>query len=353
MVAIAVIVVKRSGAKPAQIDDNFVIEVKRGALEIEIIETGKIQPREKVELKSKVSGQVEAVFVEEGQLVKKGQLLLKLDPVDYKREVAHADADVAQARNALAFAKITLERRKLGMEGQVTSKMELDSAENDVRVRQVALTTAAVSLGAAQDRLRYTQIFAPLDGTVIQRGVNPGEVVVPGVQATFDGKSLLTVADVSTLIVKVDLNQIDVAKVRLDQTAILSLDALPGKTYEATVTKVAPASIKPVGKDVEVFPVEARLTSADAAIKPGMTADVRIRIATKGDALHLPIEAVIKDNAKSFVHRVIVKNKKRDIEKVEVTVGARNDREIEVLTGIAEHDRILIKPPVADNELKL
>src|SRR5438105_5418699 len=144
-----------------------------------------------------------------------------------------------------------------------------------------------------------------MDGTVIQRGIQPGEVVTPGVQATFEGKPLLTVADLSVLIVKADLNQIDVAKVQLGQKVTLTLDALPGKTYEARITKVAPASTTPKGKDVDVFPVEATLTGADDQIKPGMTADVRVHIDTRHDVLSLPIEAVAKEAGKTFATRIL------------------------------------------------
>src|SRR5439155_13276478 len=121
------------------------------------------------------------------------------------------------------------------------------------------------------------------------------EVVTPGVQATFEGKALLTVADLSTLLVKADLNQIDVAKVKIGQDVTLTLDALPGRKYEAKITKIAPASTLPKGKDVDVFPVEATLLSRDGeatGIRPGMTADVRVHIDIKKSVLSLPIEAV-------------------------------------------------------------
>jgi multidrug efflux pump subunit AcrA (membrane-fusion protein) len=159
----------------------------------------------------------------------------------------------------------------------------------------------------------------------------------------------------STLLVKADLNQIDVAKVKLGQKVTVTLDALPGKTYDAEITKIAPASILPKDKQVDVFPVEATLTKADAAIKPGMTADVRIHIEKKEHVLALPIEAVVKENGKQFVSKVVpAENGKQKTDKVEVTVGARNDREIEIASGIKEGDKVLIKPASsAENEYKM
>src|SRR5262249_38248736 len=163
-------------------------------------------------------------------------------------------------KNALEFSQLSLDRRQKGLEMRGVAQMDVDTAASDVRAKKVALQTATVAFNAASDRLRYTRILAPMEGTVTERGIQPGEVVVSGVQATFEGKALLTVADLSTLIVKADLNQIDVAKVKLGQKVTLTLDALPGKSYEATITKIAPASITPKDKQVDVFPVEATLT---------------------------------------------------------------------------------------------
>jgi HlyD family secretion protein/macrolide-specific efflux system membrane fusion protein len=354
VVAVAVVFAGRSGAGRKDVDSSLIVTVKRGDLAIDVVESGKVQPRERVEVKSKVAGQVERVLVEAGAQVKLHQLLLKLDPTDYRREQAMRDADVAQAKNALEFAQLNLERRKRGLEGRGVAQADVDFAINEVKSKTVALQTAQVALAAAEDRLRYTQILSPIEGTVIERGIQPGEVVTPGVQATFEGKALLTVADLSVLIVKADLNQIDIAKVQLGQKVTLTLDALPGKTYEAKVTKVAPASTTPKGKDVEVFPVEATLAKADGMIKPGMTADVRIHIETKPKVLSLPIEAIVKDTGKAYVTKISIGDKgKQRSDRVEVTLGARNDREVEIASGIADGDRVLIKPAsAAENEIK-
>ncbi|MDB4965989.1 MAG: putative rane protein [Myxococcales bacterium] len=346
---------KRGGAGPKELDQSLITAVKRGDLPIDVLETGKVQPREKVEIKSKVAGQVLKVFVDAGQQVKKGQILLQLDPTDYEREVSRTEADVAAAKNALEFSQLSLDRRQKGLEQRGVAQMDVDTAASDVRAKKVAVQLTTVAYNAASDRLRYTRVISPMDGTITERGIQPGEVVTPGVQATFEGKALLTVADLSTLLVKTDLNQIDVAKVKMGQKVTITLDALPGKTYEAVITKIAPASITPKDKQVDVFPVEATLAKADALIKPGMTADVRIHIEKKEKVLALPIEAVIKEGGKQFVQKVVpAENGKQKTDKVEVKVGARNDREIEIASGIAEGDKVLIKPgSSAENEYKM
>lgn len=345
----------KSRARAAPLDPALVLTAKRAPLVLEILETGKVFPREKVELKSKVAGQVTEVRVKEGEQVKKGAVLLVLDPSDYQREVARAEAEVAQAKNSIDLATLTLARTTRAVAANVASTSETEQHAHDLTAKNVALRIAEVSLGTAQDRVRYTRMLAPMNGTVIQRAIEPGEVVIPGIQSTFDGKPLLTIADLSTLLVRVNLNQIDVAKVSIGRKAILTLDALPGKTYEATITKVAPASVKTVGKDLETFPVEALLATTDGLIKPGMTADVRIILDTKPGVIALPLEAVTKEGAQSFVTRVTDgADGATKTDKVEVTVGARNDRDVEIVKGLNEGDRVLVKPaPATENETKL
>lgn len=350
----AVYFTQKSEAPTVPTDTKLRVDVKRRDLVIEVVDTGKIQPKEKIEIKSKVAGQVTQVLVEEGDRVKKGQLLLKLDPTDFEREVAKADADVAQAKNALEFAELSLERKKRGLQDRGVAQFDVDLANNELKTKTIALKSAEIALATARDRLRYTQIGAPIDGTVIELGIKQGEVVTPGVQQTFEGRPLLTIGDLSTLIVRSELNQIDIAKISKDQKVSLTFDALPGKTYEARVTKTAPAAIKPKGKEVEVFPVEATLVEADETIKPGMTADVRFLIDVKPNVIAVPIEAVVKAEGKSSVTKIVVAEGIEKTEKLEVTVGARNDREVELAGGVAEGDKLLIDPASSkENEVEL
>lgn len=339
----------KSNAKPPPLDPALLVTVTKKPLEVEIIETGRVTPHERVEIKSKVPGQVARVLVREGAVVKAGDVLVVLDPTDIQRELAKADADLARAVAQRDFAKVALDRAERGVDQGVAPAFELAQTRHDQRTSLAALRGAEVARAVAQDRLRYTKIVAPIDGTVIARTIEPGETVVPGIQSTFDGKSLLTVADLSSLLVVVNLNQIDVAKVEVGRKATLTLDALPGRTYRATITKVAPASVKMTGKDQEVFPIEATLEAPDGAVKPGMTADVRVHLDAKPNVLVLPLEAVRKESGKSFVTRVVAGRP----QKTEVQVGLRNDREIEV-AGLGEGERVLLRPEsAAENETKL
>ena len=358
LIAGVVFVAGRSRATVTPIDAALVVTVQKRALEVEVLETGRIQPREKVDIKSKIAGQVASVLVKEGVHVTKGEVLVILDPIDYQRELAKADADVAQANAALDFARLSHARAKRGVEQSIVARTELDLAAHELRAKGVSVQSAEVTRSVARDRLGYTKIVSPMDGTVIARGIEPGEAVVPGVQSTFEGKALLTIADLSSLLVKVNLNQIDVAKVSVGRAATLTLDALPGHTYKALVTKVAPASVKLAGKEQEVFPIEASMEAPDGLVKPGMTSDVRIHLDAKQGVLVLPLEAVVKESGRTFVLRVLPAERGEKVEsrteKVEVVLGLRNDREVEIASGTSEGMRVLLRPAsAAENETKL
>jgi macrolide-specific efflux system membrane fusion protein len=348
------------GASSETIDKALLAKVKRAELEVVVLETGRVEPRLQTQVKSKVGGQVIEVAVEEGAKVKKGQLLLRIDPADYRRDVARMEAEIAQSREMLAFSELQLRRTEKAHGAAIAAAAELDQSQHEAVMAHARLRSAEVALATARDRLRYADIEAPFEGTVIQRNVQPGEVVVPGMTATVEGKPLLVLADMSVLLVKIDLNQIDVARVRLGQKAELLLDALPGKKFAATVTRVAAAAATTVRSNgatgPDAFPVEASLdTSQDLSqIKPGMTADVRILIEKKPQVLVLPIEALVVEKGKSWAQLVERGAGGRDpkTNRREVTVGARNDRELEVAGGLAEGDEVLIKPPAA-NEVKM
>lgn len=341
----------------AALDPTLLAKVSRGELEIAVVELGKIEPREKVGVKSKVAGQVDKIFVEEGMAVKIGQLLLSLDPIEYQRSMVRARQEVEKASAGLDLARIVLNRRKQALADHAIAQVEVETAENELKMRRITLDQAKENLSVADDQLRFSRIVSPLDGTVIQRSIRVGETVVPGTMATLDERALMVVADLSTLIAKAELNQIDVAKVQLGQRVTLTLDALPGRTFQATVTKIAPAAILPKGKDVETFPVEATLADpGKGEIRPGMTADIKIHVETKKGVLKLPIEAVLKEKGQSFVNKVsrdLLGGSATETKRVEVKLGARNDREQELLEGVSEGDEVLIRPPSAEaNEFK-
>jgi macrolide-specific efflux system membrane fusion protein len=355
LVVVAAVVGGRKRGAAARLDKSLITTVRRGDLDVTVLETGRIEPRAQAQVKSRVGGQVTAVTVQEGEKVKVGQLLLRLEPTDYQRDVARQEAEIEQQRLALDYATLQLARSEKARAVSIAPQTELDQARHEAATARARLVMSRVALATARDRLRYTAIEAPIAGTVTQRGINPGEVVVPGVTATVEGKPLLVIADLSTLLVKIDLNQIDVARVRKGQQAEITVDALPGKKFSAHVSKVAPAAVTSTrAQGADVFPVEAQLDAAQdlAEIKPGMTADVRIVVATEKNVLLLPIEAVVTSKDQSKVTVIDEGGRKPQTTVHDVIAGARNDRDVEIKSGVHQGEKVLINPP-APSELKM
>lgn len=377
----------------------------RGDLEIVVTETGRIEPLTKVDVKSKVAGQVQAVRVQEGQQVKQGDVLLELDATDARHNLAQAEADraVAQAELAgltagprpadLAEAQANLQEalarqhradeertraRKALAANSLTprewdlargeadeadaavaaahsklARVEAGAAPDEVAEARAKLRKAEVALQSAHDQLAYCVVRSPITGTVIHRGIQVGEMVTPGVAETGNREPLLTVADLSQLVVESNINQIDVGKLGVGQTVTIRVDTLPGEAFHGDVYKVAPAAVEGRDKDVQLFPVEVRVDPhGEKRLKPGMSADIDIFVRKKTDVLLLPIEAVARDvdgdGLVTLVHKK--SNGQWAREKRMVRLGSSNESEIEIRSGLKEGDQVYIDPaPARDN----
>lgn len=350
LVAVALVALLGGGAafanaqsKGEEFAAELVKTVESGRLEMSVTDFGRVEPKERIELKSRVSGQVTQVLVEEGDSVKAGQVLLQLDAHDYQRTVAASQTRLEKAQNELKRAEIETARTERGVSAGVVPQIELDQARINLRGARIAVEQARVELATSSDSVNYATIRAPMDGTVIARNIQPGEMVTPGVQASFDGKSQLTVADLSHLLVRVELNQIDVTKVQLGQEASAKVDAYPGESFKAKVTRVAPAAVKSTrGQDLLLFPVEVELLEGHGRIKPGMTAEVRLQLGAVEGALLLPIEAVRQKEGKREVTVLTGEGKAQKQEVREIEVGQQNERMVQVTKGLSAGERVLV-----------
>ncbi|MEQ1570436.1 MAG: efflux RND transporter periplasmic adaptor subunit [Myxococcota bacterium] len=334
-----------------KLDDNLVRVVQRGDLVDEVSESGKIAPAFEVDMKSKVSGEVASVDVAEGQVVHKGDRLYTILDTEYARDVTLAKVAVSKAKLELENAEVERVRREAALKSRGISEAEYDMAARQVELARVGMNSAWVQLQAAQDRLAYCIVGSPIDGVVIRRNVEPGEVVTAGMTATVNGEPQMTVAQMDRLLLELDLNQVDVAKVSVGQAARILLDAYPGEEVTGTVSQIAAAGHLDSARGIDVFTVKVEVdpTQSSVDIKPGMTAEVRIRIGDYPSVVKLPAETVFEEDGKSFVWRVVDDGtgaKKK--EKVEVTIGRRSDQEVEVVSGISEGDSFYAAAEVKD-----
>lgn len=279
---------------------------------------GRVQPVTEVKISPDVSGEIVELNVEEGQQVKKGMLLLKIKPDTYQSMQERATAtlnsskaQLEQTRSQLVLAEQTYERQKQLFEQQAISEADYQSAEAQYRSLQAQVRTAEfnirsaeASLKEADENLYKTTIFAPSGGTISKLGVELGERVVG--TATMAGTEMLRIADLSQMEVRADVNENDIVRVELGDTAAIEVDAYLGRKFKGVVTRIANTATGTGGTDqvtnfevrIYILPESyADLVRDDEAgqemspFRPGMSATVDIQTDTR-HTLSVPIQAV-------------------------------------------------------------
>jgi RND family efflux transporter MFP subunit len=338
------------GGDAEKLDDALIRPVEKGDLLDEVSESGKITPAFEVDIKSKVSGEVTEVRVDEGQAVHTGDLLLTVDRTEYEREVAQARVSLKEARMRLVNAQTEEKRNAQALAARGIAEIEYTQAKQQAQLATVEVERAKLNLQQSEEQLSWTQVTSPIDGMVIVRNIEPGEVVTAGVTATVNGEPQLTIAEMDRLLLELDLNQVDVAKVALGQSAKILLDAYPGHDVVGTVTQIAAAAHTDATRGIDVFKVKVEIdpSKSDVAIKPGMTAEVRIQIGDYPGVVKVPVETIFQEEGKSYVYVVKDDAGTPKKEKTEVQVGHRSDREAEITSGLAEGDKIYAQAEVKD-----
>ncbi|MEP7028916.1 MAG: efflux RND transporter periplasmic adaptor subunit, partial [Candidatus Eisenbacteria bacterium] len=271
---------------------------------------GAIEPRTIVKISADIPGRVVHLAVHEGDDVKRGQLLLELDNTQYDSSVRQTQASLvaarsraAQAATAWKLAQAQYERRKALFERKLLSTQEMDTAENDYASARSAADAAredvsrlSAALTGARDNLSKTTYRSPIDGKITALNIEEGEIVVTGTMNNA-GTQILTVADISRMLVKADVDETDVVDIRPGQTAKITVDALPDTTFAGVVTEVgnsASRETNTAGASGQTnFEVKVLFHDTVAAVRPGMTADVEIEVKRADKALAVPIQSVV------------------------------------------------------------
>jgi len=283
------------------------VKASRGNLTLSVSANGTVEPEYTVEIKSKASGVVEKVLVQAGQPVKAGDLLVQINPIVEKRRVNQALATlrIARARASsswykLKFTRAQLKRdRKLLKKGLVSREavavLEKEAAvqAGDNRVSAAQIGKDKESLREARDRLAETKIKAPIDGIILERLVQPGQIVASGTNSVSGGTTLLKIADLSRLFVRVKVDEADVAKLTPKMAVRITADAMPGKTFGGRVLRVSPQGS--IESNVTVFQVIVEVDEQGSkALKPMMSANIEIIIDERREVVLLPQKALRK-----------------------------------------------------------
>lgn len=393
VILIIVLVTLKSKGIIGDNDDSKQVETSK-VDEITIIETvsatGKIQPEIEVKISSEVSGEIIALPVKEGQVVKKGDLLVKINPdlytSGYNRTISNlsgSKAGLSQADANFKEAKASYERNKTLFDKGIISKSDWDKAiatfEGAKANKESAyynVQSANATVKEAKDNLGRTTIYAPADGTISSLGVELGERVLGTQQMT--GTEILRVANLNNMEVEVDVNENDIVKINIGDSTKIQVDAYLKKEFKGIVTSISNSASEATTADqVTNFKVKVRILKESyldllegkpatySPFRPGMTATVDIITKRKEKVIGVPISAVviksdttatksyeIKDEGED--KKVATKNDKK-FECVFVKVGNKakirivktgiqDDTNIEVVSGLNKGDVVIVGP---------
>ncbi len=301
---------------------------------------GDLEPLESVDVKPEVSARVEKIFVEVGARVGKGERLFQLDDTELKSQRASLLTDIEGARLRMVQAARDLGRAQALFGKKLISQEVFDRQQTNLDVSKTDMEKAERQLQVLDDRLAKTVIMAPMEGTVLAIPVNVGQVVV-GAASVNAGTLLMTFADLSRMLIKVHINQVDVAKVQFGQTVTFTVDSVPDLELTGRVSLVAPQAT--VKSGVKGFEVRVQIDRPDGRLRPGMTADVVFPVAESKQAVAVPLSAVFLEDEKQ--HVVYVRKAEGEPERREVKTGITNLDFVEIKAGVAEGEEVLLTRP--------
>ena len=324
-------------------------KVIRGDLNLIVAASGVVTAYTEVEVKSKAGGEIIDFPFEEGDLLKKNDVVVKLDPGTEQSRVNEANANLKMAEARLEKAgvnqkdaKLRLERKRRLFDDGVISRQELDDAsiatertKSDVKVAEAELIRTQVSLREAKDRLEDTEIRAPLSGTVIKKYVEKGQVIASTLSSASEGTPIFTLADLDRLYVGTMVDETDIGRIKPGQEASITVDAYPGLSFKGKVLRIAPKGR--VESTVTVFDVAVEVVDRERLmLKPMMTANVEILYDVRQSVLLVPAEAVKIRGDETGVNRLGVEG----IVWTPVTLGKSDGILTEISGELEEGDRI-------------
>jgi len=382
VLALGVVAITVAGLKdrPPPAVEVQTAKVRKGAISRVVVGAGKVESVTTVKISSNLSGDLLQLFVKDGDPVKKGMVLAKIDDRPFlgraKQNLATANAaksDIANAQVDVDRYTLELKRTKTLAERGMSSGAELDLANSNSAGAMARLasarekyTSSVAMYEQAQTDVSRTELVAPIDGNVIELSREIGERVRG---SDFSEDTVMTIAALNNMQVKIEVGEHEVVFLKPGQRAELSVDALEGQTFEGSVVEIAQkATIKNPGTESEVttFPVKVLLDSRPAGVLPGMSSEVRITAETRGDAIIVPIQAVTvrpekllpdmktpgeenttltaKHSRETLAKVVFVVDADNKAHARRVRTGIASDTDLEILEGLQDGEKVVEGP---------
>jgi HlyD family secretion protein len=342
--------------------EMHIAEVEQGNIADSILASGNLVFNTQVQLRSEVTGRVAKVFVEEGESVTEGDILMRLDTTAFESEVARNKAvlrateiDIKHSETRLKNIERQLSRQKelyeVGLAGQeVYENLQnaRDLAKIDIEAKREAYNQAQASLLIAEDRLNKSVFRAPMSGLLASVNIKEGETVIAGT-TNIIGSDLMLVADPSAILAELRVDETDIAGIKLDQHADIYAAAYPNQPFTGKVINIGTSAKNQAGSQGLSFKVKVLLDATDRQLYAGMSCRAEIATSIAENGLKLPIEAIQKEDDSYFVWKL---NTDNTVTKTAVTVGISSDIEQALTSGVSQGDRIVIGPARPLSSLK-
>ena len=316
--------------------------VERGTFQIIVMANGVVKSIDRIEIKSKASGEIVELPVEEGDFISQGDLIARLDQKDERAEVAQAQADFDIAMAELKQAQSTFERRNQLFQDNLISEEEQGQITLDLAVAKGKVIQASTTLERAQERLSEAVVRAPIDGTILQKYVEEGQIIASGVSNVSGGTPIVDIADMSSVYIETGIDEIDIGKVQIGQFATVIAEAYPELEFNGEIVRIAPEA--KIEQNVTLFDVVVEVKNNDGKLKSGMNTRVEIEIVKKENVLLAPVITMQIPDAKDLgdyqnrdanVRSVLLKQEGKFILQI-VETGLSNFKQVIILAGVEE-----------------
>ncbi len=379
IIAAVLIVVMSIKGKPTKSYKVSVEKAQKRTITENITANGKIQPEKEVKISADVSGEIIDLMVKEGDKVKYGQVLLKINPEIYLSQIQRIDASLnsskaqaLQSEAQLLDKENQFKRQKKLWEQKAISQFEYEQAETNYKVAQAnykasqfAVLSSEASLQEAKENLRKTTIYSPMTGTVSRLNVEKGERVVGTMQMT--GTEIMRIANLNRMEVKVDVNENDIIQVKKNDTAYIDVDAYLDRKFKGLVTEIANSANTTGASTDQVTNFEVKILILESSyadlidtvvnnhypFRPGMSASVDIRTKTLRNIISLPIEAIsVKPDStnEDDLQEIVYIYKDGIAQQRVVKTGIQNNQYIVIKDGIGLDDEIITAPYATINK---
>ncbi len=316
--------------------------VERGTFQIIVMANGVVKSIDRIEIKSKASGEIVELPVEEGDFISQGDLIARLDQKDERAEAAQAQADFDIAKAELKQAQSTFERRNQLFQDNLISEEEQGQITLDLAVAKGKVIQASTTLERAQERLSEAVVRAPIDGTILQKYVEEGQIIASGVSNVSGGTPIVDIADMSSVYIETGIDEIDIGKVQIGQFATVIAEAYPELAFNGEIVRIAPEA--KIEQNVTLFDVVVEVKNNDGKLKSGMNTRVEIEIVKKENVLLAPVITMQIPDAKDLgdfqnrdanVRSVLLKQEGKFILQI-VETGLSNFKQVIILAGVEE-----------------